>query len=214
MSHAPEQPPAGIDAPEPPQRAVGLETLQPLEPPLPTAPPADVPDDPLADYPPELRDSGFAARFEAACQAIEGSTGSRPATIKAALRVPLALSPSGTALAWGSFRHAMLRHPVLATRYARARIAAADAFADEATAYARLAYSLHGSDDKLGMQAARLAFDAARWRAGVANPKRYGAVPTIEGDATSRGGVVALPAEAKPDDVQDLTEGDGYTIEA
>jgi len=214
MTQPPGHLPAKIDAPEPPQSVVGLGALQPLDTPLPTAVPADVPDDPLHDYPPELVATGFASRFEAACQAIEGSTGKRPATIKAALRVPLALGPNGTALAWGSFRHAMLRHPTLATRYARARIAAADAFADEATAYARLAYSLHGSDDKLGLQAARLAFDAARWRAGVANPKRYGAVPAIEADASVRGGVVALPAEAKPVDVVDLIEGDGYSIEA
>jgi len=214
MTLPPEPQLAEINVPEPPQSVVALGTLQPTEPPLSTAVPADAPDDPLADYPPELIASNFAQRFEAACQAIEGSTGKRPATIKAALRVPLALGPNGTALAWGSFRHAMLRHPALATRYARARIAAADAFADEATSYARLAYSLHGTDDKLGLQAARLAFDAARWRAGVANPKRYGAVPTIEGDATQRGGVVALPAEARPTDVVDLIEGDGYTVEA
>ena len=45
------------------------------------------------------------------------------------------------------------------------------------------------------VQVARLQFDAYRWRASVANPKKFGPKLDVTGDVTHSLGVVFLPAK-------------------
>ena len=147
--------------------------------------------------------------FEAFCRRVESGD-----TVKAALRHPtVTTARDGAPFPWSTLSAWLSHHPDVTARYAAARSLSADAFADEATTTARGAFRLHGKDDKLGVQAARLRFDAARWRASVANPKRYGDRVDVTSDGEKLAGVVALPPERAPIDVVDLEEGDGYSVE-
>lgn len=150
-----------------------------------------------------------ARQLEAVCIAVEYG-----ATLRDALRTPDAIGNGDTdALSWSTFNTWMGRSPSADKRYVRARSISADTFADEATDVARRGARRFIDHDKLGVQAARLAYDAARWRASVANPKRYGDRVDVTSDGERLAGVVALPPERVPIDVVDLEEGDGYSIE-
>jgi hypothetical protein len=167
----------------------------------PSLPASDTPN--LPAVPPAIQAifTAFATRIEAGD------------TIRQALRHD-DVRGSNDALPWVSITTWLTRYPTIAAQYARARIGSAQFYADEAVEVARQSFGMFGADNKLGVQAATLRVNTAKWRASVADPKRYGATIDVTSDGERIRGVVALPAELPPTDVVDLQEGTDYTITA
>ncbi len=102
-------------------------------------------------------------------------------------------------LAWGTVRYWLAQDEVFAGQYERARAGLADWWADRAGDILDDAESNVSPADAsayVAVQKARSEY--ARWRAGVADRKRYGDKQTIEQDTTLRVVVEYAEPERKP----------------
>lgn len=95
-----------------------------------------------------------AAKFDKFCERIEEGD-----SLKEALKA--------SGIAWGQVCRWADRDKAVEARYARARSSSADFWASKATEAAE------DAKEKDDAPVARLKYDARRWRASVADPKRY-----------------------------------------